>query len=127
MISKKMTLDQCKDTGLALILILLLTAWTTQVQTLIPVAIAVLVLTMSAPKAFAPLARLWFGLSHWLGVIVSTILLTVVFVLVVTPIGLLRRVAGKDAMGLKQWKTGQQSVFVRRDHRVAAADLEKPF
>lgn len=125
--AKKMTLDQCKDTGLALILVLLLTAWATHSLQAIPPAIAVLVLTMSAPKAFTPLARVWFALSHWLGVIVSSLLLSLVFLVVVTPIGLLRRLSGKDAMRLKQWKAGPQSVFVRRDHTISAADLEKPF
>ncbi len=125
--TKKITPDQCKDTGLAIILIALLVAWAKHSTTLIAPAIVVLVLTMTAPKLLTPLARLWFALSHWLGEIVSTILLSIVFFVVVTPVGLIRKLSGKDAMGLKQWKAGRQSAFVRRDHTVTAADLEKPF
>ena len=42
---------------------------------------------MTWPKAFKPLAVLWFGLSHVMSQVVSQIVLTVVFFLVVTPIG----------------------------------------
>ena len=125
--SKKITADQCKDTGLAIILIALLVAWAKQSTTLVAPTIGVLILTMTAPKLLTPLARFWFALSHWLGEFASTVLLSIVFFVVVTPVGLLRKWSGKDAMGLRQWKAGQQSVFVRRDHTVTAADLEKPF
>lgn len=127
MLKKKINADQCRDTGLAMILIALLLALGKGSMKPVAIAVMVLILTMTAPKLFSPLARLWFSLSHWLGEIVSTILLTVVFFVVVTPIGLLRKLSGKDAMGLGQWKAGRQSVFVRRDHAVSAADLEKPF
>ncbi len=124
---KKITADQCKDTGLAMILIALLVALAKDPVPPVVIAVVLLVLTMTGPRLFTPLARLWFGLSHWLGKIVSTLLLTILFLVVLTPIGLLRKLSGKDAMGLGQWKAGRDSVFVRRDHTVSAADLEKPF
>ena len=123
----KITVDQCKDTGLAMILITLLTALAKHSMTIVVPAILILVLTMTVPKLFTFFARIWFGLSHWLGEIVSTILLSIVFFGVVTPIGLVRKLTGKDAMGLSQWKTGPQSAFVQREHTACAADLEKPF
>lgn len=119
--------DQCKDTGLALILILLLFAWGNRSSLLIGSAIAALILTMTAPKLFTPLARVWFAFSHFLGEIVSRMLLTIVFFTIVTPVAFVRRLSGKDAMALNQWKKGKQSTFVQRDHIVTAADLEKPF
>jgi hypothetical protein len=125
--TQKITLDQCKDTGLAIILILLLAAWAQRSVTLIVPAILVLIVAMTAPKLLSPLARLWFGFSHYLGQVVSTILLSVVFFLVVTPMGLIRKLSGKDAMGLGQWRAGRQSAFTRRDHTFTAADMEKPF
>ena len=125
--TEKITPDQCKDTGLAVILIALLVVWAHRSFTLIAPAIAVLILTMTAPKLLSPLARLWFGFSHYLGQAVSTILLSIVFFGVVTPMGLVRKLSGKDAMGLGQWRTGRQSALIRRDHTFTAADLEKPF
>lgn len=125
--SGKISVDQCKDTGLAILLIALLIILLQRSMLLVGPAILVLILTMTAPKLLSPLARLWFGFSHYLGEIVSTILLSIVFFVVVTPMGLIRRMSGKDAMGLAQWRAGRQSVFVKRDHTFSAADLEKPF
>jgi len=127
MLKKKILPDQCKDTGLALILILLLVAWGKQSLALLGPIIFVLILTMAAPVLFTPLARGWFALSHGMGVVVTNVLLSVVFFVVVTPMALFRRLSGRDAMGLKQWRSGNQSVFVRRDHTYTAADLERPF
>lgn len=124
---KKILPEQCKDTGLALLLIILLVAWGQRSSVLLAPAVGVLVLAMTAPQLFTPLARLWFALSHGMGKVGSTVLLSLVFFVVVTPVALLRRLLGRDAMGLRQWRGGSQSVFVRRDHTFTAADLEKPF
>lgn len=43
----------------------------------------------------------WMALAFALGTVVSTLLLTVFYFLVVTPIGLLSRLAGKDFLRLK--------------------------
>jgi hypothetical protein len=77
-------IDQAKDTGLAMVLILLIVQYVKHPGWLIMATMAVLVLVMTWPAAFSPLARFWFGLSHFLGSIVSKILLTVVFFLIVT-------------------------------------------
>jgi len=115
------------DTGMAMTLILLLVMLFTKQQRLLVPAIAVLVLAMSWPMAFAPLSRVWFGLSHLLGGIVSRVLLTVVFYLVATPVGLFRRMLGKDSMKRKIWKQGAASVFVVRNQTYTAVDLERPY
>ena len=40
--------------------------------------------------------------SHWMGRIVGTVLLTVLFVLVLVPLGLALRIAGKDPLRLRR-------------------------
>ena len=82
-----------KDTGMAAVLILLLVAWFTANLTLVIPAIVVLILTMTVPVVFKPLAVVWFGLANVLGHIVSTLILTVLFFCVLMPIGVIRRVA----------------------------------
>ncbi len=118
--------DKCRDTGLALTLILLIAVWAGN-SALTGPAIIVLVLVMAAPRFFKPLAILWFALSELINAVVSKILLTIVFLLILTPIGLLRRWSGKDKMGLKKWKMDNSSAFVERNHHFSAVDLEKPF
>lgn len=125
--TSKVSVDQAKDTGLAAVLILLLFAYFRQQHSLIVPAIGVIVLTMVWPAAFGPLARVWFGLSHLLGNIVSKVILTVIFVVVVTPVGLIRRIFGADSMTLKNWKKGQGSTFLKRERFFSAEDLEKPY
>ena len=122
-----MTSDQAKDTGLAMILILLLCFLYLGERIFLLLAIGCLVITMTWPAFFKPLARAWFGLSHAMGTVVSKILLTLVFYGVATPIGLLRRLAGADSMRVRQWRDGDQSVFVEKAHRFEAKDLEKPY
>jgi multisubunit Na+/H+ antiporter MnhG subunit len=79
------------------------------------------------PNAFRPLATLWFGLSHVLSSVVSRMILTVLFFLIVTPIGLIRRAMGADALQLKKWKQGLDSVFIVRQGVIQGKDLENPY
>jgi hypothetical protein len=121
------TPEQAKDTGMAMVLICLLLGYWGRFPKFLPVAIVLLLITMTWPKAFTPLAVLWFGLSHLLSRVVSRVVLSVIFFLVVTPIGLIRRWSGKDALQLKKWKQGRDSVFVVREGPVQAKDMTNPY
>ena len=124
---RKINLDQAKDTGLAIILILLIIEYVKRPGWLTLCTMAVLVLTMTYPAALKPLGRIWFGFSHILGTIVSKIILSLVFFLIVTPIGLVRRISGADPMRNKLWKKGDDSVLVTRDHLYSSEDIQKPY
>ena len=117
---------QARDTGMAATLILILVAYFGRRPEWLPAAAAVLLLTMVWPGVFGPLARLWFGLSHLLGTVVSRVILSLLFFVVVVPVGVLRRATGADPMALRDWRR-DGSAFRTRDHRFAAADLERPF
>ena len=52
-------------------------------------------------KILTPLNKLWFRFGLFLGKIISPIIMAVIFFLVVTPIGLLMRLFGKDVLSLK--------------------------
>ena len=121
------TTEQAKDTGLALILILLLFVQIGKYEFLVLPAIIVLVAIMTWPAIFKPLARLWFGFSHILGTVVSKIILTGIFFLIATPVGLIRKTLGADPMLPRQWKKHQESSFTKRDHTYSAQDLKKPY
>lgn len=121
------TRDQSRDTGMAMVLLLLLAFYKWDHRGLLASALVVHVVNMIAPQVFQPLAVIWFGLAHVLGLVMSRLLMSVVFLLVVTPIGLVRRVMGKDSLRLREFKADEGSVLVVRNHRLTAADLEKPF
>ncbi len=123
----KITPKQCADSGLALILIALLLAHFGQFAWAAPAGIALALIAMTWPVLFRPFAVLWFGLSRLLGAVMSRALLTLLFFLVVTPVGLLRRMFGADSLKLRQWKNGQGSVFQVRDKTFDASSLDQPY
>ena len=119
--------EQAKDTGLAMVLILLIIEYIKRPDMLVLAAMAVLVLTMTWAEVFRPLAKIWFGFSHFLGLIVSKIILSIVFFLIVTPVGLARKALGADPMKSRAWKKGKVSVLVEHNHQYAKEDLENPY
>jgi len=118
---------QASDTGMAMVLILLLVGYFTDNVIFYKIAIPVLVLNMIWPMLFYPVAVIWLGFSHLLGGVMSKILLTVVFAVVVVPIGLLRQLMGKDSMRLKSWKNGTGSVMQVRNKIFQPEDLNHPY
>lgn len=121
------TPEQARDTGMALTLLCLLIIYFKQAYSLMPVAMLFLIVTMVWPRVYKPLAGLWFGLAHLLGTFMSKVILTLLFFVLVTPIGLIRRFLGADSLQLKKWKKGQDSVFVVRGHLVGKKDLHAPY
>jgi hypothetical protein len=119
--------DQSRDTGMAMVLLLLLGRLALERDGLLIAALALHVVNMVAPQVFRPVAVVWLGLSHLIGAIVSRVLLAIVYACVVTPMGLLRRVAGKDSLRLRAFQASDQSVMVPRNHKFSGGDLEKPY
>jgi len=119
--------DKAKDSGMAVTLIFLLITYLGGREFFVVPAIVSLVLTMTWPQAFGPFSRLWFGLSHALGTVVSKAILTIIFFCVATPVGLVRRLLGSDSLRLREWKQGGGSVFTDRNHTYGADELERPY
>jgi hypothetical protein len=122
-----MTRDQCKDTGMALVLVLLLLFLWRKNPSYVAGAIAVHLVNMIAPPLFKPAAIVWFGLSHIMGTIVSRVLLTAIFFIVVTPVALVRQMIGADPLQLRGFKKSKQSVMEVRNHTFTAKDVEQPY
>jgi len=124
---RKITKEQSKDTGMAMVLLLLLASVALKRQELITAAMVVLVIDMTVPTIYRPVALVWLGLSHLLGTIVSKILLTIVFFVIVCPIGMIRRWLGFDSLKLREFRTHQRSVMTVRDHMFTGKDVERPY
>ena len=65
------------------------------------ISLIFLILGLLNSKILAPLNKLWFKFGIFLGKIISPIIMGIIFFLVVTPIGLLMRLSGKDLINLK--------------------------
>ena len=74
-----------------------------------------LVVGLFLPQILKPIYIGWMALAFTMGLIVSTVLLTIFFYLVVTPIGLAARCLGKDFLARK-WDAETTTYWLRRNH-----------
>lgn len=124
---RRITKDQSRDTGMAMVLLLLILYLRTKRGGMLWAAIALHVVNMTVPRIYGPIAVVWLGLSHLLGTMMSKIMLAILFFGVVTPIGILRRLFGKDTLKLRAFKAGEESVMSVRNHMFVGRDIEKPY
>jgi hypothetical protein len=119
--------DRAKDAGMAVVLILLILDFFLDHFNLLPFAVGALVLNMVAPGIYNFFARFWFLLAELLGTLMSKVLLTIIFGIVVLPVGILYRLFGKDSLRLNQFKKGKGSVFRDRCHQFQPEDIRHPY
>jgi hypothetical protein len=124
---RKITKGQSRDTGMAMVLLLLIGAASRKREGYLFAAMALHILNMTVPQIYKPVAVIWLGLSDLLGSVVSRVLLSIVFFVVVTPIGIFRRLIGRDSLKLRAFKASKQSVMLDRNHTFVGKDLETPF
>jgi hypothetical protein len=119
--------QKAKDTGMVAAVLLIIAGIWLHNSLYFQIALISLLADLIVPQLFIPLAYLWFGLANIMGTFVSKILLSLVYVLVVLPVGFLRRISGKDTLQLKGWKRGNESVFRSRNHSYTSSDIDKPY
>ena len=72
-----------------------------------------LVFGVWAPGPLRPFYKMWMGLSLVLGFFMSRFILCIVFYLVLSPIGVLMRVFGKDILD-QRWDKGASSYWIKK-------------
>ena len=65
------------------------------------ISFAFLILGLINSKLLTPLNKLWFKFGLLLGKIITPLIMGFIFFIVVTPIGILMRLLGKDLLNLK--------------------------
>lgn len=68
------------------------------------VSIILAAVTLLRPPLLNPLNRAWYQLGLFLGRVVSPIVLGILFFLLITPVALVIRIAGRDALRLRRKK-----------------------
>jgi hypothetical protein len=124
---KKITKDQSRDTGMAVVLLLLLIFASKKREGYLLAAIVLHVVNMAVPQIYKPVAVVWLGFSDLLGAVMSRVLLSIILFAVVTPIAIFRRLVGKDSLKLRAFKASKDSVMVERNHTFIGRDLERPY
>jgi len=85
--------------------------------------VLLLVLGVVFPTALKYIYVAWMSLAIVLGFIVSTVILTLFFILVITPIGLAARLLGKDFLRLKLDRRGS-TYWISRKSRPPRSPAE---
>jgi hypothetical protein len=126
-IPKQLSKKELTDAGLALILILLILELFIGNSTFYKIAIPVVILSMIFPGINYPFAIFWYSFSRLLGFFMSRVILTIVYVVILIPVGLIRRVLGKDILDLGKFKKNGASALKSRNHTFSANDLKFPY
>ena len=78
------------------------------------ISIVFLILGLLNSKFLTPLNLLWFKFGMILGAIVSPIVMGIIFFLVVTPIGLVLSIMGKDVLN-KKYNKKKETYWIKRE------------
>jgi len=83
------------------------------------------VLGLALPKILKPLYRVWMTIGHYLGWINTRIILSLMFYLIILPVGAVRRLLGKDSMkrSLDEKQPSYRIMSAKTDNK----HVERPF
>ena len=73
-----------------------------------------LILGIILPSILRPVYRIWMLLAYFIGGIVSRVILTVLFYVVLTPTGLVLRLFGKDVLD-QRFEKDRESYWIKKD------------
>ena len=79
------------------------------------------------PIFLKPIHKIWMGFALILGSIMTRVILSILFYLVITPIGLISKLSGKDFLDLKFNKSAVSYWVQRKKIVFEKADYEKQF
>jgi hypothetical protein len=85
------------------------------------------VVSILFPIILRPLNKIWMTLAILMGWIMTRVILIVIFYIVLTPLGLIARLIGKDFLDLKIDKEKDSYWEVRDKKGEAAVDYERQF
>ena len=79
------------------------------------IALIFLILGILNSRVLNPFRKIWIKFGELLGKIISPIVLFIIFFLLVTPIGLLMKILGKDLLNLK--KDTKNSYWIKKQNQ----------
>jgi hypothetical protein len=91
---------------------------------MIPLAGVIAIITLTRAEWLSPAKRAWMKLGEILNKVVSPIVMGAIFFLIFAPVGIVMRLAGRDALSMRLDKT-LPTYWVRRDPPGPADDSFK--
>jgi hypothetical protein len=123
----KLTGKHHTESGVVLGLLLMLAGFLAEQPLYFKLAFASLILSLAVPLVFLPFSIVWFSLSQKLGRITSVLILSVVYLIILLPVAMIRKLAGKDHLALLQFKKGGKSVFADRNTLFRPEHIDKVY
>jgi hypothetical protein len=91
------------------------------------ISAAFLALGLLVPMALKPVERVWMTAANAMGWVMTRVILTILFFVVFTPIGLVARLFGEDFLSLKMDKSRTSYWIYRQARTRGKEDYEKQF
>jgi hypothetical protein len=85
-----------------------------------------IVVALLVPRALGPVESIWMKVAHVMGAIMTRVLLVLTYFLLITPIGLLMRLFGKDPLQVRP-APGSQSFWIEVPNEGPCSRPEKPY
>lgn len=90
-------------------------------------ALLLVIPAIVSPQVLRPLNKIWMSLAIILGWFMTRVILSILYYLILTPIGFIARIFGKEFLDLK-WKRKQDSYWINRDKKIPEKiDYERQF
>jgi len=90
-------------------------------------AVFFLIVALVAPRIADPARRAWMALGHRLSLVINPVVLGIVYVGVLTPIALMRRLLGHDAAMHGRYDPSAASYWITRGEARGADSLKEQF
>ncbi len=84
----------------------------------IPISIIFLILGLVNSKLLGPLNFVWVKFGELLGRIVAPIVMAIIYFVIITPIGLIMRLIGKDLLNINFLKNS--SYWIKREKKIGS-------
>ena len=84
----------------------------------IPISLVFLILGLLNSKLLSPINLVWVKFGELLGRIIAPIVMAMIYFIIITPIGLLMRLLGKDLLNTKSKKIN--SYWINRDKNIGS-------
>ena len=91
------------------------------------IAITLATITLMKPEFLQPFKNYWMKLGYFMGMIINPIILSFMFFIIITPIGIIARLVGHDPLKLKKNILNNSYWTIREDEDLIKKSFENQF
>lgn len=113
------------ETILAIVLGLLVISLFTNAKALVIASAILAFVGLMIPMVSGWITWLWLKISHVMGWVMSKVIMSIVFYLVLFPISVLAKLSKKDQLKLK--KSNEPTYYTTRNYQYSPEELENPW